>query len=149
MTPSRKHKIEVIGAPKACPPTLLRRFTSEVLNLCASPPTELTIAFVDEAEIRRLNLQFRGIDSPTDVLSFPLGDKTPKGLPYLGDVAVCLPVAERQAAELGHSLLSELLILTAHGIIHLCGHDHESDAGEMEALELQARNTIQPRYCAE
>ncbi|HET7738957.1 MAG TPA: rRNA maturation RNase YbeY, partial [Tepidiformaceae bacterium] len=77
---------------------------------------------------RSMNNQFLGIDAPTDVLSFP--DDAPEfvqaeSVPFLGDIAIALPTASRQAVEAGHSLDAELRHLLVHGILHLCGYDHE------------------------
>ncbi|MBK9967283.1 MAG: rRNA maturation RNase YbeY [Holophagales bacterium] len=74
--------------------------------------------------------EFRKIDRPTDVLSFPAGDPA-----FLGDVAVDVPYAARQAARRGHSLDREVKLLLAHGVLHLLGHDHETDEGEMFRLQ--------------
>jgi probable rRNA maturation factor len=149
MAPSANPSIEILGAPPDCPARLLRPFAKEILALCGLDEVGLTISFFDDDEIRRLNREYRGKDAPTDVLSFPLDEQTPEGVRYLGDIAVALPMAGRQAAGLGHSLRREVLILVAHGIIHLAGYDHESDSGEMERLERRAGEAILPLYCAE
>ena len=101
-------------------------------------PCALGIAFVEEARMRALNSEHRGIDEVTDVLAFPLDelDELPPGLErQLGDVVVCFAQAERQAAEAGVEPLAEVRILVVHGLLHLLGHDHESDAGEMLARQ--------------
>ena len=102
--------------------------------------TELSIALVDEDEMAHLNNQYRGIDGPTDVLSFGCDDPCPApgDEPItLGDVVIAPTVAERQAAERGHSVEHELDVLLVHGVLHLLGYDHESadDAGAMAARE--------------
>lgn len=102
--------------------------------------TELSIALVDDEEMAHLNKQYRGIDGPTDVLSFGCDDPcpTPGDEPVtLGDVVIAPAVAERQAAELGHSVEHELDVLLVHGVLHLLGYDHETDddAGVMAARE--------------
>ena len=98
---------------------------------------ELTLSFVDDPEIRELNKTYRRKDKPTDVLSFPLGEKGSDGLFYLGDIVISIPRAREQAAEIGHPLERELEILTVHGFLHLLGYDH--DAGhETEEAELHA-----------
>lgn len=102
--------------------------------------TELSIALVDEDEMAQLNEQYRGIEGPTDVLSFGCDDPcpTPGDEPImLGDVIIAPTVAERQAAELGHSVEHELDVLLVHGVLHLLGYDHEadSDAEVMAARE--------------
>lgn len=100
---------------------------------------ELSIALVGEEEMRQLNAQYRGKDYPTDVLSFQseavegmVGD-TPH---LLGDVVIAPSVAARQADEYGQSFVRELGLLLVHGILHLLGYDHQSDA---EAEEMEAR----------
>lgn len=93
--------------------------------------TELSIALVDEDEMAQLNEQYRGVGGTTDVLSFGCDDPcpTPGDEPImLGDVIIAPTVAERQAAELGHSVEHELDVLLVHGVLHLLGYDHEEDA---------------------
>lgn len=89
---------------------------------------DMTIVLTDDAQIHELNRQYLGIDSPTDVLSFPSGDIDPdSGNLYLGDVIISYPRALDQAQSAGHSLQSELRLLTVHGVLHLLGHDHAED----------------------
>lgn len=97
----------------------------------------LAVRFVSDREMQRLNRQFRGKDRTTDVLSFP-GGPSPEG-PQLGDLAVSVPAARRQAAERGHSTRQEIETLLIHGLLHCLGHDHETDQGEMAALEARLR----------
>ena len=101
---------------------------------------EVSILFVEPAEIRRLNHQYRDFDSVTDVLAFPLdedGDVL-EGVPrMLGDIVVCTERAREQAQELGHSPADELATLLAHGTLHLLGYDHEADADEGRMLSRQ------------
>ena len=94
---------------------------------------ELTVSLVGEEQMRQLNRTWRNIDAPTDVLSFPMLEE---GLDdnLLGDVVICLPVAEKQAKEYGHGLSRELAFLAVHGILHLLGRDHENDI-EREMME--------------
>ncbi|MDI6821460.1 MAG: rRNA maturation RNase YbeY [Actinomycetota bacterium] len=91
------------------------------------PPVELSVALVDQTAIRNLNLKYRGIDEPTDVLSFPLLEETPKtSFPkFLGDVVICPQIAEHQAKKYGQSIVEELCLLLVHGILHLLRYDHE------------------------
>jgi probable rRNA maturation factor len=101
-------------------------------------PCALGIAFVDERRMRGLNAEHRAIDAVTDVLAFPLDgrDELPEGLErQLGDVVVCYEQAARQACEAGIETLAEVRTLVVHGLLHLLGHDHESDAGEMLARQ--------------
>ena len=104
--------------------------------------TALAILVTDDDELRRMNHQFLGIDEPTDVLSFPdeAGDWV-QGIaedPLLGDIAISLPTAKRQALAIGHSLEAEMSHLLVHGILHLCGYDHVTgpeDEARMRARE--------------
>jgi len=100
--------------------------------------SELTIRLVDEAEGRELNNTWRHKDYPTNVLSFPAD--VPEGLldiPLLGDLVICVPVVEREAAEQGKSLEAHWAHLVIHGCLHLLGYDHidDAEAEEMEGLE--------------
>ena len=86
----------------------------------------LSVAVRGDIDLQTLNRQFRGVDSPTDVLAFPTEFKDPQtGIPYLGDVVLSLPQAAAQAELGGHSLEAELQLLTVHGVLHLLGHDHQ------------------------
>jgi probable rRNA maturation factor len=93
-----------------------------------------------DAELRRLNRNFRGKDEITDVLSFPVpGCWPPAPGPRLGDLAISLPRAREQAGRFGHELEQEIRILMLHGVLHLAGMDHESDGGRMERAEKRWR----------
>ena len=98
---------------------------------------EVAIALVPDVHMRKLNRAYRGIDKATDVLSFPAAG-TP-GL--LGDILIARGVAERQAAEQGHGLQTELRILALHGLLHLIGYDHDAadDNGRMRRAEERLR----------
>lgn len=94
----------------------------------------ISISYVDDRIMRKLNLDHRGINTTTDVLSFP--SEPEKGaFPHLGDIVISLPVAEKMARKLGVSRRREVETLVVHGFLHLCGHDHETDQGEMLALQ--------------
>jgi probable rRNA maturation factor len=99
---------------------------------------EVTIAIVSDRRMRSLNRMFRGKDDTTDVLSFPIepDDLTPGAL---GDIVIAAGVARRQAAEQGHALGTELRVLALHGLLHLLGYDHETDAGRMARAEARLR----------
>ena len=98
-----------------------------------------------------LNKRFRGVDSATDVLSFPAEAEKGSGaffedrrrkrlpIPFLGDIIIAHEVARRQAREMGHSVASELRILALHGLLHLLGYDHEADDGKMARVEARLR----------
>jgi probable rRNA maturation factor len=95
---------------------------------------EVTIRLAGEEEVRSLNREYRGLDRATDVLSFPVGERLPDGF-YAGDIIICVPVAQVQARRHSQSLERELLLLMTHGLLHLKGLDHETDRGEMLALQ--------------
>jgi probable rRNA maturation factor len=93
---------------------------------------EVSLAFVGERAIRTLNRRFMKKDRPTDVLSFPLGEKGPDSKYYLGDIVIAVPVAARQARAKGHGLDRELRLLAIHGFLHLLGYDHFAGIEEEE-----------------
>jgi len=91
-------------------------------------------------ELRALNQRFRGEDQPTDVLSFPpvLG----MAGSFAGDIAISADIAAENARRLGHTAVEEIKILALHGLLHLAGHDHERDHGEMKRKEERLRKTL-------
>lgn len=95
-------------------------------------PLEIELILTDNAEIAKINLEFRKIDKPTDVLSFPT-DPFP-GAP-LGTIIISVDKVEDVAVQLGHSVNDELSLLFIHGLLHLLGMDHETDNGDMRAKE--------------
>ena len=102
------------------------------------------VALVSDRRMRALNARFRQVDRATDVLSFPAeGSPTRAGRTaadrHLGDIAIARGVAARQARERGHALRTEIRILALHGLLHLVGHDHERDTGQMRRLEERLR----------
>ncbi len=104
----------------------------------------LGVSFVSLGRIRELNKEFRGIDRPTDVLAFPLYLRAGvrQGHPFghvLGDVVICVAVAAESAARLGQSLGREVCFLLVHGILHLCGYDHQQPQEEAVMLAEQRR----------
>lgn len=121
-------------------PRLTRReiatFARKVLRSVDNEPEELSIAFVDDASMRELNRKFRRKNKTTDVLTFP-GDA-----PLLGEIVISVDQARRQAADEPHSLATEVRYLILHGILHALGYDHETDNGEMNALELKVRAKV-------
>lgn len=106
---------------------------------------EISISIVDNAEIQQINKQFRNIDRPTDVLSFPMLtfteneiiEKNENGEIMLGDIIISLERAEEQAKEYGHSLKREIAFLTAHSMLHLLGYDHMEPEEEKEMFAKQ------------
>lgn len=93
---------------------------------------EVSLSFVGERAIQTLNRKFMKKDKPTDVLSFPLGEKAADGKYYLGDIVIAVPVAARQARQKGSSLDRELRLLAIHGFLHLLGYDHFAGIEEEE-----------------
>jgi rRNA maturation RNase YbeY len=125
----------------------LARFAERVLAAVGRDGHAVTIVFVGDRAIRHLNREFRGIDRPTDVLSFPFGEPDPDASepsPYLGDVVISVETARRDAARWRISLDRELRNLIIHGVLHLCGYDHETDRGEMRRLERRLRRALIP-----
>lgn len=123
---------------------------SATLAIIGRESADLTVAFVRDRAIRRLNLDYRGKDRATDVLSFPNVEEydsvdSPSDSftgNYLGDVVVSTDTALRQAQEAGLSFEREVSELVIHGILHLCGYDHETDNGEMNRIELRIRRRV-------
>jgi probable rRNA maturation factor len=101
------------------------------LGARAGRPGELNLVFVDDKEIRRLNKRHLGHDYATDVIAFPFE------APLVGDVVVSVETARRQADELGHPLLDELLTLAAHGTLHLMGYDDHKPAEKAKMFRRQ------------
>lgn len=106
------------------------------------PAAELTLTYVDEAEMERLHIEWMDLPGPTDVLSFPMDELRP-GSPerpsegILGDIVLCPPVAAAQAQRAGHSAEEEMLLLIVHGILHLLGYDHAEPEEEKVMFGLQ------------
>jgi len=106
---------------------------------------EVSIAIIEDEAMRTLNRQFRRKNKTTDVLTFPADDSDAdpraKGRP-LGDIVISIDQARRQALDQRHSLATEVRYLILHGILHALGYDHETDSGEMNALELKTREKV-------
>jgi probable rRNA maturation factor len=101
----------------------------------------VSVLLTGDAEIQRLNREFRGKDKPTDVLSFPAGDGF-RRVRVAGDLAISVETAAREAAQRGHALELELRVLLLHGVLHLAGFDHETDSGEMARKENLLRKKL-------
>ncbi len=104
----------------------------------------VTVLLTGDATMRDLNQRFRGKNKPTDVLSFPVENlvQNQRKNPEKGDVAISVETARRQGAEQGHSLAIEIKVLMLHGLLHLAGYDHETDAGEMRRRERSLRTKL-------
>ncbi len=120
-----------------------------------SGPIEVSVLVTGDAELHALNRDYRGVDAPTDVLSFADEDEAPGAGPvfvrppgkprYLGDIAISYDRVVAQAADYGHSPARELAYLAAHGVLHLLGYDHElgpEDAADMRAREEAAMERL-------
>jgi probable rRNA maturation factor len=118
------------------PRTLLRDFLCTAAARIA-PGKSVTCLITTDSELRSLNRRFRGKNYPTDVLSFE--DVTGA---ELGEIAISFDRASEQAREYGHPVDEELRILMLHGILHLCGMDHEKDSGEMAKAERRWRERL-------
>lgn len=114
----------------------LERFTARARR-AAGVRAEVDVLVASNGDLRRLNRRFRGLDQPTDVLSFP-----PAGQGLPGDLAISGAIARANARRLGHSAADELKVLILHGLLHLAGYDHERDAGEMRRKEERLRRAL-------
>lgn len=107
---------------------------------------EVSITFVDKDEIHKLNREYRKVDRPTDVLSFPMNeDFLIEGVDsMLGDIVICMDIAKDQAREYGHSLDREIIYLTCHSMLHLLGYDHieEDDKKIMRGKEKEVMKKL-------
>ncbi len=136
---------------------LYKRTLNKIFKVCEKVLKEdfsgayVSVNFVSDEEIKRLNKEFRGVDKTTDVLSFPNLNKTPKekvkkfekyadldtGLIFLGDILISKNVAKKQAREYEHSLKREVCFLALHGFLHLLGFDHIKEDDERVMNKLQ------------
>ena len=105
----------------------------------ASQDVDLSIVLTDNARLHELNLNYLGVDSPTDVLSFPASETDPEtGARYLGDILISIPRAQAQAEAAGHPVESEVQLLVVHGVLHLLGHDHAGPEEKSRMWKAQA-----------
>jgi probable rRNA maturation factor len=117
---------------------IVRRAIGEAAELADAHDCELAVMLTDDAAVRALNAQWRGLDKPTNVLSFPAPPSLQGDAPvHLGDIAIAYETTAREAAGEGKPLAHHLSHLAVHGFLHLLGYDHESDADAqtMERLE--------------
>lgn len=119
-------------------------FGERALNVSPAAEGSVTIAFVSDQKMSALNRMWRGKRGTTDVLSFPAGQSSFEApeMVQLGDIVISLDQAARQAKENRLSLDREISQLILHGLLHLCGYDHETDNGEMDRLELKLRKKL-------
>lgn len=129
------------------PAQRLRQLAAAALQRCGAADGEVSLVIGDDELLLQLNQSYRGIDAPTDVLSFAAREEgegaelfvtAPEMLNYLGDVIISFPTAQRQAAAAGHSVGDELSLLAVHGVLHLLGYDHANPDEEAAMWQLQA-----------
>jgi probable rRNA maturation factor len=121
-----------------------RAFAEKALKAVPAGGAGATVAFVSDRTMRGLNRRWRGKRGTTDVLSFPAGQEEfeRRAGATLGDVVVSVERAQRQAREHGLTFENEVEQLILHGLLHLCGYDHETDGGRMNRLELRLRRRL-------
>ncbi len=119
----RRHRIDI---------KRFRELLEALIELYNVDAPELTLAFVNNRAIQDLNRRFLDKDTPTDVLSFPIGEKGADGNYYLGDIIISVPQANKQCLQKKHGLERELEILTVHGFLHLLGYEHFEGMEEEE-----------------
>jgi len=129
----RKHKIDS---------RLFKKRLAKILEALEQNPCELSVLLTGDRKIKKLNSQYRKVDSATDVLSFPQDSSAvdEQGIPLLGDVVISVETAARQAKEHLLTLDEELALLAIHGILHLRGLDHERSSKEARLMQRQTRD---------
>ena len=142
---NRQHRLNVKLKP-------LREFELEVRRVLRLGSRDFNVCLVDDAAIRQMNRTFRGQARPTDVLAFPWkdgpdGEVGPSAAAaemghFLGDIAISVETAHRNARGEGHSLRNEIRWLILHGVLHLLGYNHETDDGQMVTRELALRDKL-------
>jgi rRNA maturation RNase YbeY len=135
-------------------PAAIQRYLQKVwktitssIQISSSKQPEVSVVFLNQQQMQKYNHQYRKKNYPTDVLSFPADfsgarASLPADDPYLGDILLCVDKAQENAAAAGHSINREVQILLLHGVLHLLGYDHETDHGEMDALEGKLRKRL-------
>jgi probable rRNA maturation factor len=124
--------------------TTLAHLAERVLSAVGESRSELSLELTGDRRMQRLNREYRKKDRPTDVLAFPIREAAlPRAVrpvtPMLGDVVISLPTAVRQAKEAGRSIDIELAMLLVHGVLHLCGYDHERNSREAARMSRRER----------
>lgn len=131
-----RRKVNVFNRQRKLPVevTPLREFLYQLSGQMALE-TSFTVVLISDSAMKSYNRQFRGENQTTDVLAFPDDDNAQED-PYLGDILICVEMADRQRKR---TLLEELKSLSLHGLLHLLGYDHHTDGGTMEILEKRLR----------
>ena len=126
--------VAVVPAGRRLAPAC-RRLLGRLRRATARPDAGVTLILASDAAVRRLNRVFRGRDRTTDVLSFPAQGDLEPGRRHLGDIAISVPQASRQARRARWGVAHEVALLVTHGYLHLLGYDHDTDDGRMRRLE--------------
>ena len=134
------------GTGKKVPSRALKKIAQAVLAVVGQAQVELSVALIGNAEMQKLNRQYRHKDYPTDVLSFPVEDTLFAGHQLLGDVIISVEKAAEQAQEHGRTRDEELVTLLIHGIVHLLGYDHERSAKDARVMK-RLENKIYRALC--
>ena len=123
---------------------VFQQFATLILrDISEAHDRRFSVAFIGDSRMKQLNELFRGKNTTTDVLSFPHEpDEFDPDKDNLGDIVISAEQAQKQAAENGLDLDGEIKQLILHGLLHLCGYDHETDNGEMNSRELKLREAI-------
>ena len=119
----------------------VRGAVEAVLAECGEDNAEVSIALAGDAQVRDLNLRWRGKDSATNVLSFPAPEAVPDGSRFLGDIVLAFETIEREAADEAKPLSHHVAHLAVHGTLHLLGYDHENDS-DAAAMERRERDIL-------
>ena len=128
----------------------LKKITNNVLKLVLEEKgrmsAEVSVVYVDEPEMRNLNKNYRGANKGTDVLAFPMNDGRFAAInpDLLGDIVICVPVTRKKAEAHERTLERELTVLLIHGLLHLLGHDHQTDKEENLMKELECEYLVLP-----
>ena len=117
----------------------VQALTQRILDAAGCPEALVSLDFIGDDRMRRLNRSYRGLDATTDVLAFAMREAHGPRTPLLGDVVISLDTAARQAAAQGHDLRREIAALLVHGILHLLGFDHERGAPEARRMKAKER----------
>jgi probable rRNA maturation factor len=133
-------QVDVLARVSGAPPAArVRRLLGRAARAARAQGEGVSVLFCADVRMRSLNRRYRGKDRSTDVLAFPAGSA---GNGYLGDIVISVPYAAREARRRAEPPAREVDRLLLHGFLHLMGYDHETDGGQMEALEGRLRRRL-------
>ena len=136
-------RVEIQGSVAGAPaPARVRRILTGAKRAARLDAREVSVLFCADGRMRTLNRRWRGLDRPTDVLSFPAASGGAGEDGFLGDIVISVPYASRSARRREEPPAREIDRLLVHGLLHLAGYDHETDHGEMDALEARVRGRL-------